>query len=179
MMIRFYLSSCNQTAALQKVIDFSSVTSIDLESEELQQRFSALHVPSSSVDVQRELGTGAFGTVSMAILHRNGKHDIHVAMKTLQGDGSGWPILCSFLLICQYNCLLAEEMAAKFLIEAKLLVAVRHVNIVKAVGVNFDEESPHFILLELLKCDLKSYLEDSSNVIGLPRLRSGCSNADC
>ena len=68
------------------------MTSIDLESDELKQRFQSLHVPLSSVEVIKELGTGAFGSVSMAVLHRDGKHDINVAMKTLQGNDSGWNI---------------------------------------------------------------------------------------
>ena len=63
-------------------------------------------------------------------------------------------------------------MRSKFELEAKLLVAVKHVNIVKVQAVNFDT-LPHFIVLELLKGDLKSYLEDGAVTV-TPSDMVGC-----
>jgi hypothetical protein len=105
---------------------------VDLESSDQQHECQRLEIAPDSIVMQRQLGKGAFGAVHMGVL--NGRS---VAIKTLHGGD--------------------EEAERKFVLEARLLVALRHPNIVAIQGM-CTQQQPLMIVLELMGADLKTYL---------------------
>ena len=105
---------------------------VDLESTYQQHKCQRLEIAPDSIVMQRQLGKGAFGAVHMGVL--NGRS---VAVKTLHGGD--------------------EEAERKFVLEARLLVALRHPNIVAIQGM-CTQQQPLMIVLELMGADLKTYL---------------------
>ena len=123
---------------------------VDLDSEANTARFRELETPRSHIELKKELGAGAFGSVHLAVVGGA----TQVAVKTLRGADA--------------------EMQAKFLAEARLLAALSHDSIVGIVGV-VSRELPTMILLELMAGDLRSWLvarrKEHSTVQPLERTR--------
>ena len=119
-----------------------SLYAVDLESPELLESFQALEVSAESVSLGKELGKGQFGTVNLATLAVSGSEEsVSVAVKTMRLEG------------------VPEAEQQQFAYEARLLVALRHPNIVRVLAVCF-QSSPQMICLELMAGgDLRLYLK--------------------
>ena len=117
---------------------------IDLDSASETAAFAQLEVCPSDVILQKQLGSGAFGTVNLGVL----RESIHVAVKTLKTHD--------------------VEIQQKFMLEARLLSAVRHPNIVAIVGVC--SQQPNMILLELMHGDLKHALMEMKKSPQMPAI---------
>ena len=111
---------------------------IDLDSRESRLAMDCLQVPREEVTIQRELGRGAFGTVSMGVLMRADGSSVRAAVKTLSSSDA--------------------ETQAKFLLECRLQCVLRHAHIVELLAVCI-EETPYVAVLELMAGgDLQRYL---------------------
>jgi hypothetical protein len=119
---------------------------LDLDSIEFSERLVQLEIQPSQLTMKRNLGEGEFGSVQLAELslstapkNRTNLRTINVAVKTLKSETTA-------------------EMRAKFLLEAKTLVALQHTNIVSVLAVCFTA-SPNLIVLELMtNGELREYL---------------------
>jgi hypothetical protein len=115
---------------------------IDLKSEVLATKFDSLELERSRLDLQREIGKGQFGSVMLAILQLNDGSKIDVAVKAMHQQD------------------VPEAEIKQFEYEARLLVALEHPNIIRAVGVCF-QSAPQLLVLEMMAGgDLKKYLKE-------------------
>ena len=112
-----------------------------------ENALAGLEVSSSSIKIQRVLGSGEFGDVSLAVLTMNGR-TMTVAVKTLKSGSS-------------------LEAMEKFKMEAQLLSSMRHPHIVEVKAVCFGS-SPSMIALEFMSGgDLQSFLKgNAESLIG-------------
>jgi hypothetical protein len=118
----------------------SSVFPLNLTSETLLVQFDALEIQPNTLTLLEVLGRGQFGTVSKGSFHKL-KEDVTVSVAVKQLSGDGVP----------------EVEQKQFEYEARLLTALQHPNIVEVVGVQF-KRTPRLLVLELMDCDLRSYL---------------------
>ena len=123
----------------------------DIHSSQSDKIMSELEVSLSSIEIGDILGQGAFGSVSRGKVLKEGRI-ADVAIKSMRGGST-------------------SEAQRKFADEARLFAMLHHNNIVKCVGVHLTSE-PLLILLELMQCDLKSFLKrpdpvSSSLLIGV------------
>ena len=128
---------------------------INLNSVDAQRSFSSLEVHRNCIQLQRELGSGAFGSVHLAVLSAsNSSNSRRAAVKSLKVDDS--------------------EMQTKFLIEAKLLSALRHPHIVELIGV-VTSALPFMMVMELMSGgDLQKYLKERMCLIESLELTDIC-----
>ena len=113
---------------------------IDIDSAASQEAFGKLEVNRSTVSLHKVLGSGAFGEVRLGTLFAGATVD--VAVKTLKYTGS-------------------QDESAKFLVEARILSALSHPNIVRLLAV-CTETSPLLMVIELLPSgDLLKLLRSS------------------
>ena len=121
----------------------TTMTSLDLNSEEIIAKFTSLEVDRNDISVNELLGQGAFGTVNLATFHQksnNNNQSVSVAVKMLKPHSP-------------------EPEKKQFEYEAKLLSALHHRSIVHVVAVCFHSE-PFMLVLELMSNgDLRSYLK--------------------
>jgi serine/threonine protein kinase len=129
---------------------------VDLKNEKLLSKFASLELVQSKLDMQKELGKGQFGSVLLATLQNEDGSKIDVAVKMLHQQG------------------VPEAEMKQFEYEARLLVALEHPHIIRAIGVCF-ETMPQLLVIELMGGgDLKKYLtENVSNLAAEPRLLGG------
>ena len=121
---------------------------LDLHSAETRAAFASYEIGREELQLGRQLGKGAFGVVHMATVH-----DDSVAVKTLTGGGA--------------------ELQEKFLLEARLLCALRHASIVRLVHV-CTASMPYAIAVELMDTDLKAYLRRVKDGPGVEELVGAC-----
>ena len=134
--------------ANQKYSDAGNSNSMDLgfdlRSTRVDEKMRQLEVGSDSVKMEALLGQGAFGEVYRGFLSKElNTESISVAVKTIKRGST-------------------SELRAKFSDEARLFAMLNHKNIVSCIGVHLDSD-PQFILLEIMKNDLKSYLKSAPN----------------
>ena len=98
---------------------------------------AALEVSTGSIEVRELLGEGAFGEVHKGVVTVGGKR-VSTAIKTIKGDSTA-------------------EMRRKFEDEARLFAMLKHGSIVTCVALSLKSASP-MIALELMQCDLETYL---------------------
>ena len=110
---------------------------LSLDDSDVMAHFASLEVPASQVAVTKQLGSGAFGAVHLGLLSVPGQSPRRVAIKTVTDASS--------------------DSTRTFLVEARLLAALRHANIVEIVGVVTVTGSPS-IVLELMGSDLAQHL---------------------
>ena len=112
---------------------------VDVQSQVALQRFAQLELQPADIALQRELGSGAFGSVQLAVLTVADRPPQRVAVKLLK-QGSD------------------AETVSKFKQEAMLLAAVQHQHIVQLVGV-VSTQQPMQMVMELMSGgDLQKYL---------------------
>ena len=124
--------SQDQVSATNKNMD-----PLDINGADFVRVMNSLEVNPAEITLGSQLGKGAFGEVYLGSLIRQGT-TCDVAVKAIKGQ-------CS-----------AEE-HRKSTEEAKLFALLQHPNIVKCVGVHLTA-MPMYIILELMLCDLKTYL---------------------
>lgn len=112
----------------------AEVTNIDLMSLEHAAAFARLEMSAGDVDLERLLGQGAFGSVHLGLVR---SMQARVAIKSMKSTD--------------------QESQDKFILEARLLSALRHRNIVAIVGC-CTKQTPLLIVLELMGSDLKGHL---------------------
>ena len=110
---------------------------LNLDDAAVKAHFTSLEVPLSQIVIKKQLGSGAFGAVHLGLLCIPDQSPRRVAVKTVT-DAS-------------------TDSISKFLVEARLLAALRHENIVEIVGVVTAADSPS-IVLELMGSDLAQHL---------------------
>ena len=90
------------------------------------------------------MGQGQFGAVYRATMRGKDGSSTSVAVKQMLETG------------------VSDVERSQFEYEARLLAAIKHVNIVTLKAVCFQSQ-PSFIVLELMSMDLKSYLDDNAD----------------
>jgi serine/threonine protein kinase len=101
-----------------------------------------MEIDRKQLDLQRELGKGQFGSVLMGTLQKEDGTKVDVAVKAMHQQG------------------VPEAESQQFEYEARLLVALDHPHIIRAIGVCF-QSAPQLLVLELMDGgDLKKYLKD-------------------
>ena len=109
--------------------DVTDGMAIDIDSDARLAAFKELEVDRSLVSLGRVLGSGAFGEVRLGSLLQAGT-TVDVAIKTLKDAGG-------------------HEESSKFLVEARILSALSHPNIVTLLAV-CAEASPLLMVIELM-----------------------------
>ena len=117
----------------------SSSISFDLQSESTVAAFKAPEISPSQITLGSLLGQGQFGAVYRATMKGKDGASTSVAVKQMLETG------------------VSDVERGQFEYEARLLAAIKHVNIVTLKAVCFQSQ-PSFIVLELMSMDLKSYL---------------------
>jgi hypothetical protein len=115
---------------------------VDIKNDALVAKFASMEVDRKRLDLQRELGRGQFGSVLLGTLQEDDGTKINVAVKAMHQQG------------------VPDAESQHFEYEARLLVALEHPHIIRAIGVCF-QTSPQLLVLELMGGgDLKKYLKD-------------------
>jgi hypothetical protein len=104
--------------------------------------FASLEISREHIVLDRELGRGQYGSVSLAALITDSQ-SLGVAVKSLHGSGAP-----------------AAEVK-QFEYEARLLAALQHRNIVRVIAVVF-QSFPQMLVLELMGSDLRGYLKENA-----------------
>ena len=122
---------------------------LNLDDAAVKTHFTSLEVSASQIMLKKQLGSGAFGAVHLGLLCIPDQSPRRVAVKTVT-DAS-------------------PDAIGKFLVEARLLAALQHENIVEIVGVVTATDSPS-IVLELMGSDLAQHLRKhaASNQPAIP-----------
>jgi serine/threonine protein kinase len=146
-----------RAAALQKQASLTSTLesdhldpTIDTQSNKALAYFDSLAIDRSKLTVDKLLGSGAFGEVWMGSLRlQNPSIARKVAIKTLKNSGD-------------------TELKQQFLMEARMLAAMRHPHILRLVGACAHDE-PFYMILEYMPLgDLQQYLRMQSTLL-LPK----------
>ena len=110
----------------------------ELHGKAADEAVAALEVSAGSIEVRELLGEGAFGEVHKGVVVTVGGKRVSAAIKTIKGDSTA-------------------EMRRKFEDEARLFAMLKHANVVSCVALCLKAASP-MIALELMQCDLETYL---------------------
>ena len=110
---------------------------IDVVSAGFMRNFEQTQLRESDLTLQRELGRGAFGVVSLGLLMRASGSSVKVAVKSVDGGD--------------------PEEQQKAIVEAKLHFALQHSNIVAFVGYAMTADGM-LTVLELMDGDLQRFL---------------------
>ena len=114
---------------------------IDLVSDDFNKRFASMQVSVDSIVLGEELGDGGFGPVVLGKFTNATGETFDTAVKMLKASD--------------------PDTENKFLLEAKLLKAIKHTNIVRVHAVH-TVDKPFMIVSELLsRSTLQSYLRKS------------------
>ena len=137
---------------------------LDPQAIEINDIVEKLEVPKSAITVIKTLGSGEFGLVQLAELTISSvTHEPNVAwIKQHQGQGSMSSKNFDKIRVAVKSTKedLGAEQQKQFETEAKLLCALSHPGIVRALAVCFKQQ-PAFIALELMAGgDLRQYLID-------------------
>eukprot|EP00042_Codosiga_hollandica_P041687 m.374554 g.374554 ORF g.374554 m.374554 type:complete len:926 (-) comp56166_c0_seq1:359-3136(-) len=103
-----------------------------------QGSLEPMEVSRSCVAIERDIGTGAFGSVSQGKLVRADASTVACAVKVLSSS--------------------EQELKSKFLAEAQLLAQLQHPRIVTLLAVCTTSE-PFLLVMELMHGDLRRYLQ--------------------
>ncbi len=134
--------------------DEEHVTAVDTASAEARLVFAALQLSSSEVVVGETIGSGAFGEVRLGTMQTS-KGSVKVAVKTLLAQPSA-------------------DMKAKFELEARILCAVSHENVVRIVGYSDDGPQSMMILEFLEHGDLLDVLRSEKRTITTESMLQMC-----
>ncbi|GAB1600539.1 tyrosine-protein kinase CSK-like isoform X1, partial [Argonauta hians] len=119
----------------------ASYTALDFSNPDMEIK----QIPREQLQCVSHIGRGAFGEVYQGVLFSNNREHspLKVAIKTLPA-------------------LYTDELELDFVMEAIIMSKFDHPNIVKFLGVCFDNTRPHYIVLELLEGgNLKDFLYES------------------